>query len=34
MRFITAGEAHGKEVLGIIEGVPSGLEIKTGQIKK
>lgn len=34
MRFITAGESHGKELLGIIEGLPSGLEIKTGQINK
>ena len=26
-RFLTAGESHGKGLVGILEGVPSGLEI-------
>lgn len=34
MRFTTAGESHGKELLGIIEGLPSGLGIKTDDINK
>ena len=26
-RFLTAGESHGKALIGIVEGIPSGLEI-------
>ena len=28
-RFLTAGESHGKGLMGILEGIPSGLEIST-----
>ena len=28
INFLTAGESHGKGLLGIIEGIPSGLEIE------
>jgi chorismate synthase len=27
LRFLTAGESHGKSLLGILEGIPSGLKI-------
>ena len=27
INFLTAGESHGKGLLGIIEGIPSGLAI-------
>ena len=27
INFLTAGESHGRGLLGIIEGIPSGLEI-------
>ena len=32
LRFYTAGESHGKELLGIIEGVPSGLALSAADI--
>lgn len=32
MRYLTAGESHGEELLGIIEGLPSGLEISLSKI--
>lgn len=32
MKLITAGESHGKALAGIIEGMPSGLEIDIAQI--
>jgi chorismate synthase len=32
MRFLTAGESHGKGLVGIFEGLPSGLEISTEYI--
>ena len=28
LRFLTAGESHGPELLGILEGIPAGLAIK------
>ncbi|HND18996.1 MAG TPA: chorismate synthase, partial [Acidobacteriota bacterium] len=31
-RFTTAGESHGKALVTIVEGVPSGLMIETSQI--
>ena len=31
-RFLTAGESHGKALVGIIEGLPSGLEVTQEQI--
>ncbi|HBP63900.1 MAG TPA: chorismate synthase, partial [Desulfosporosinus sp.] len=27
MRFLTAGESHGQKLVGIIEGLPSGMKI-------
>src|SRR5437868_3763243 len=33
MRFLTAGESHGKGLVGILEGLPSGLEITAEQIQ-
>ena len=27
LKFLTAGESHGKALLGILDGVPSGFEI-------
>ena len=27
LRFLTAGESHGEALLGILEGMPSGLRI-------
>ncbi len=32
IRFLTAGESHGKAITGIIEGIPSGLSISSGDI--
>jgi chorismate synthase len=34
MKFTTAGESHGKALVGIIEGMPSNLEIDIAQIDK
>lgn len=33
LRFLTAGESHGKGLIGIIEGIPAGLEITPGYIE-
>ena len=27
LKFLTAGESHGKALVGIIQGLPAGLEI-------
>ena len=32
LRFLTAGESHGAALVGIIEGIPSGLALDTGTI--
>ena len=32
IRYLTAGESHGKALVGIIEGLPSGLELAAGDI--
>lgn len=32
LRFLTAGESHGPALTGIIEGLPSGLELEAGHI--
>jgi len=32
MRWLTAGESHGPALMGIIEGVPAGVEITGGHI--
>ena len=29
MRWLTAGESHGPALLGILEGIPSGVEVST-----
>ncbi|MBD5632025.1 MAG: chorismate synthase [Clostridia bacterium] len=34
MKLTTAGESHGKQLLGIIEGLPSNLEINIDEINK
>lgn len=34
MKLTTAGESHGKTLLGIIEGLPAGLEIDIAEINK
>ena len=32
LRYLTAGESHGKGLLGIIDGVPANLEISEDYI--
>ena len=32
LRFLTAGESHGKALIGILEGIPSGLSLATEDI--
>ena len=32
IKFLTAGESHGKALIGIIQGIPSGLEISSDYI--
>jgi chorismate synthase len=34
LRFLTAGESHGRGLTGIIEGVPSGIPVSAGDIDK
>ncbi|WP_073030364.1 chorismate synthase [Desulfosporosinus lacus] len=34
MRFLTAGESHGQKLVGIIEGLPSGMKISKDQVDK
>lgn len=34
LRFLTAGESHGKAIVAILEGLPAGLKINTGSINK
>ncbi len=34
LRFLTAGESHGKALVGILEGVPAGLRVTVGEIDK
>ena len=34
IRFLTAGESHGKALTGIIEGVPAGLSIDSNYINE
>ncbi|HET7414346.1 MAG TPA: chorismate synthase, partial [Arthrobacter sp.] len=33
LRWLTAGESHGPSLVGILEGVPSGVEVTTGMIQ-
>ena len=28
LKWLTAGESHGKGLLGILEGIPAGLEVE------
>jgi len=32
LRFLTAGESHGEALIGILEGMPSGLKIDARDI--
>jgi len=34
LRFLTAGESHGKGLIGILEGIPSGLSLSSDDINK
>jgi len=34
IRFLTSGESHGKALIGILEGIPSGLPISTNDIDR
>jgi len=34
VRYITAGESHGKALTGIFEGSPSGLAVSKAEIQK
>jgi len=34
LRFLAAGESHGKSLIGILEGIPSGLSISAGDIDR
>jgi chorismate synthase len=34
LRFLTSGESHGKALIGILEGIPSGLSISSKDIDK
>jgi len=34
LRFLTSGESHGKALIGIIEGIPSGLPLSTKDIDR
>jgi chorismate synthase len=34
LRFLTAGDSHGDSLVGIIEGLPAGIPIRTGDIRK
>ena len=34
IKYLTAGESHGKGLLGIIDGLPAGLEIRFGCLPK
>ena len=34
IRYLTSGESHGKALIGIIEGIPSGLPVSFGDIDR
>ncbi|MBU1853101.1 MAG: chorismate synthase, partial [Candidatus Omnitrophica bacterium] len=34
LRFLTAGESHGEALVGILEGMPSGLKVDNSFIDK
>jgi len=33
MRWLTAGESHGPSLVGIIEGLPAGIDVTTSDIE-
>ena len=33
LRWLTAGESHGPALIGIVEGVPAGVELTSEQIR-
>ena len=33
LRWLTAGESHGEALVGIVEGVPAGVELTTGMVQ-
>ena len=33
LRYLTSGESHGKGLLGILDGIPAGLEISESEIR-
>ena len=33
LKWVTAGESHGKALLGVIEGVPAGLALPTPALR-
>ena len=34
LRWLTSGESHGKSLVGIIEGLPAGVELTTGDVQE
>jgi chorismate synthase len=34
LRWITAGESHGPELVAILEGLPAGVSVTTGSVQK
>ena len=34
IRYLTSGESHGKALIGILEGIPSGLPVSFGDIDR
>jgi len=34
LRYLTAGESHGKALIGILEGIPSGLSLSAEDINR
>ena len=34
LKYMTSGESHGKGLLGILDGIPSGLEISEAEIEE
>ncbi|MGD9014807.1 MAG: chorismate synthase, partial [Candidatus Omnitrophota bacterium] len=34
MRYLTAGESHGRGLLAVLEGIPAGLKIKVNRINQ
>ncbi|WP_300342981.1 chorismate synthase [Nesterenkonia sp.] len=34
LRWLTSGESHGKSLVGILEGLPAGVELTTGHIRR